>query len=688
MNRSLPLDPLKALLLPLAAMLSMPLHAQVAINTNGAPPAGNAMLDIQSLTRGLLVPRVNNLGRSGMTMAGVPNGMIVYQTDSVTSNPKGFYYYDASTPPVGWRHLPFERAWKLGGNAGTTTNDFIGTINNKPLVFRISDQDRGRITETGLLQLYAGSYPAGSFNQETSSIQSELVYVQGAVKLSGNATVMPPAGSNINAGTIVFVPPTGGTPGSFQGYVHNTGTGAVDGWRQLDNNFYERKYQQRSTQEGGCADPSSSTDVTTTPRPWPIPGPISGFGTFSASSASSPYFTLWEDSRRQYLFLSSDLNAAGICPGPSNPIRAIAFYATTPGSGSGRIHFLRISMKNTTMANTNTFDDNGLQLFSLPGFPTNGVGYTDGNLHNQGYQVGSGWNIHAPDANTGNANFVWSGQNLLLDAAIDNQEWNAPSIRNAGVQSYSTNYISMITSYCDACGHSTGGSCLWSTAPPAGYTYPPTNPTNGFQGTNANAVGWGYVGGWFLTNNTNTITCDGTYGYTGGGSPTRTQALPRVAFLAKYIGGGMAMDVGSYITANEGLMVGSAAWATAPGNYRGPGTLNAQRSVYSDNTLLTDYVFDLYYDGKAKPEDAKGANNYQRVPLKELPNYVERERRLPNVDGREAWQRNGPASLDQLTNQLWIAVEDQALYIQELNQRADALRQYLLDKKLKELEGR
>ena len=134
-------------------------------------------------------------------------------------------------------------------------------------------------------------------------------------------------------------------------------------------------------------------------------------------------------------------------------------------------------------------------------------------------------------------------------------------------------------------------------------------------------------------------------------------------------------------------MVGDATWAGTAGAFKGPGTLSAQRSVWSNGSLLNDYVFDLYYDGEAKPEDAPSASRYVRTPLKELPNYVERERRLPTIDGRDQWNKQGTFSVDKLGNQLWITVEDQALYIQELNARMDALKQFLVEKKLKELEG-
>ena len=163
-----------------------------------------------------------------------------------------------------------------------------------------------------------------------------------------------------------------------------------------------------------------------------------------------------------------------------------------------------------------------------------------------------------------------------------------------------------------------------------------------------------------------------------------------MAFLCEYTGGGAAYNVGNYMVAQTGVMIGDAVWAASgayPANkFRGPGTISAQKSVWSGNSLLSDYVFDLYYDGNAKPEDAKGAGQYVRTPLKDLPNYVERERHLPTVDGRDTWNKTGTFSVDKLGNQLWVTVEDQSLYIQELNARMDALQKFLVVKKLKELE--
>ncbi|HMQ77185.1 MAG TPA: hypothetical protein PKE21_14045, partial [Flavobacteriales bacterium] len=59
-------------------------------------------------------------------------------------------------------------------------------------------------------------------------------------------------------------------------------------------------------------------------------------------------------------------------------------------------------------------------------------------------------------------------------------------------------------------------------------------------------------------------------------------------------------------------------------------------------------------------------------------NYVERERHLPTIPGRSDWEMQGPFSLDDLNTRLWVTVEEQALYIKELNERMNLLRQHLV----------
>lgn len=670
----------------LAVAAASGLLAQVAINTTGAPPAGHAMLDLQSTSKGLLVPRMTSAQRTNLsTFAPGPpsatlDGLLVYQTDSTGTTPQGYYYYDNTTPTIGWRHIAWgPPIWQLGGNANTTAANFLGTTNAMPLTFRTHSQERGRITDTGELQFYyTGAVPP----------PTEIVEVQGGIKLDGGSEAVD------HEGTIRFTPGSGNMPGKFEGYVVNTPAGdtRINGWKQLDNNFGERKIQDSPIVGVGCQDPSNITLTAAappaTPRPWPSPGPSAYV---NMAGAYSPYYSLWEDSHRQYLYQGTDLAAAGICPGPSNPIRAIAFRANGVFGGGGRLHFLMFRMKNTGATNAATFDMGGLSIFAMPS-PPNIPGpppsYTAG--HTTGYLITTGWNVHGYDQGPGG--FVWGGGNLLVDASVDDQDWGF--VNEAGVDGYTALPQSSIYVYCDACGNTGPGSCKF-TSPAAGpiWYYPPTTPTNGQQNAvGANAGGWGWYGGWTLTTQS-TVLCDGTLpNWSGSGGPVVFNLLPRIAFLCAYTGGGPAFNVDDYMYAQNGVMIGDAAWA-ASGVYpnqkfRGPGTISAQKSVWSNLSLLSDFVFDQYYDGTTKPEDAEGAAQYLRTPLTELPNFVERNRHLPTIPGRKQWEETGTFSVDKLTNGLWVTVEDQALYIKELNQRMDALQQFLVEKKLKELEGK
>ena len=80
----------------------------VSYNTTGAPADASAMLDVQSTSKGVLVPRMT---ASQMAAIATPaTGLMVFQTDGTA----GYYYYSGS-------------AWTMVGNmpAGTTTGDML-----------------------------------------------------------------------------------------------------------------------------------------------------------------------------------------------------------------------------------------------------------------------------------------------------------------------------------------------------------------------------------------------------------------------------------------------------------------------------------------------------------------------------------------------------------------------------------
>jgi len=62
----------------------------VGINSTGNAPDGSAMLDVSSISSGVLVPRMTLAQRDAI--ASPANGLMIYQTD----NTPGFYYYNGS----------------------------------------------------------------------------------------------------------------------------------------------------------------------------------------------------------------------------------------------------------------------------------------------------------------------------------------------------------------------------------------------------------------------------------------------------------------------------------------------------------------------------------------------------------------------------------------------------------------
>lgn len=122
---------MKHLLLLSFLLCSLTIQAQNAgIGTTTPDPS--AQLDISSTTRGLLIPRMTMAQRNAI--ASPATGLLIFQTDDVV----GFYFYTGSS----WTHLTpiSNNSWLLTGNAGTDPLvNFVGTTDNKPLLFKINN---------------------------------------------------------------------------------------------------------------------------------------------------------------------------------------------------------------------------------------------------------------------------------------------------------------------------------------------------------------------------------------------------------------------------------------------------------------------------------------------------------------------------------------------------------------------
>ena len=129
-----------SLLTALWLLFLLPAFSQnIAINADGSRPDPNAILDIQSGSKGLLIPRMGSAARLA-----IPNtrGLLVFDTttNSVWYNTGTAWQPLVSVAAVGTG----DSAWLLAGNT-TTAASFLGTINNVPLNIRVNNQPSGHI---------------------------------------------------------------------------------------------------------------------------------------------------------------------------------------------------------------------------------------------------------------------------------------------------------------------------------------------------------------------------------------------------------------------------------------------------------------------------------------------------------------------------------------------------------------
>ena len=121
----------------------------LAINTTGATAHPSALLDVSSLNKGMLIPRVGLTDINDVTTIAAPaTSLMVYNTNATITGGSGtgFYFYtgsswvkmiDGSTPLTGW---------STTGNGGTVAGtNFVGTTDPADLVFKTNGAENMRI---------------------------------------------------------------------------------------------------------------------------------------------------------------------------------------------------------------------------------------------------------------------------------------------------------------------------------------------------------------------------------------------------------------------------------------------------------------------------------------------------------------------------------------------------------------
>jgi|GEM_PF-6902112 len=216
----------------------------VGINTDGTTPHSSAILDIKSISKGLLVPRMTRAQRNSIVSPA--NGLLIYQNDSTA----GFYYYNDNgwTPITGATQTPLT-GWSATGNSGLdSTVNFVGTTDGQPLigkvngqqVFKFSNKVKSTIvgTNAGIINLgdgntflgyesgkqnsrgtansFVGSY--AGMNNTTGQGNTAVGYAAGYLNDSGgdNTSLGSYAGYSNKADNNVFV-------GHFAGFNNTTG---------------------------------------------------------------------------------------------------------------------------------------------------------------------------------------------------------------------------------------------------------------------------------------------------------------------------------------------------------------------------------------------------------------------------------------------------------------------------------
>lgn len=124
-------------------------------------------------------------------------------------------------------------------------------------------------------------------------------------------------------------------------------------------------------------------------------------------------------------------------------------------------------------------------------------------------------------------------------------------------------------------------------------------------------------------------------------------------------GAGFNLTGGAAFNSAGAMRLGNVAFQAA-------GTL-AAKGVYDDGVLLTDWIFDLHYDGQVKPEDSQYAAK-QLYSISETDAFTREYRHLPSLPGRKEWAQ-GTHSLGQMVTAFWETIERLQLQNFELHER-------------------
>ena len=143
----------KIISIMIIVLLAFKVQAQnVGIGT--LTPDASAMLELKTLNKGLLIPRISLTDASDITTIAAPvNSLLVYNNSTAgigaLAVSPGFYFFDNATSK--WIAIiaadnKLKSPWFLGGNNATSTaTNFLGTTDNQSLLFKINNTNAGHL---------------------------------------------------------------------------------------------------------------------------------------------------------------------------------------------------------------------------------------------------------------------------------------------------------------------------------------------------------------------------------------------------------------------------------------------------------------------------------------------------------------------------------------------------------------
>jgi len=153
----------------------------IGINSTGATPAASAMLDIVSTDKGLLIPRVALTATNVAAPITSPaTSLLVYNTATAGTTPNnvipGYYYWSGTAWIAFTNSAASSTAWTLGGNTGVTTSNFVGTGDDKALIFKSNNQSFLEFGNRGTLGLTQGYADYDNASEKVSYVRSALQF--------------------------------------------------------------------------------------------------------------------------------------------------------------------------------------------------------------------------------------------------------------------------------------------------------------------------------------------------------------------------------------------------------------------------------------------------------------------------------------------------------------------------------